>query len=47
MSAAGMLFDWSSSGRGFFQELPAHMNLRRRQALRAPGVTHLQYEVVR
>ncbi|HEY3775216.1 MAG TPA: dihydrofolate reductase family protein [Solirubrobacteraceae bacterium] len=35
------------SGRRFFQELPAHVQLRLRQAIPAPGVTHLHYEVVR
>ena len=35
------------TGRGFFQELPAHVNLRLLEAIPAPGVTHLHYEVVR
>ncbi|WP_242613258.1 dihydrofolate reductase family protein [Herbihabitans rhizosphaerae] len=34
-------------GRSFFQELPEHVNLRLLQAVAAPGVTHLHYEVVR
>ena len=34
-------------GRGFFQELPRHVNLRLVEAVAAPGVTHLHYEVVR
>lgn len=35
------------AGRGFFQELPAHVRLRLREAVPAPGVTHLHYEVLR
>jgi dihydrofolate reductase len=34
-------------GRSFFQELPRHVNLRLVEAVAAPGVTHLHYEVVR
>ncbi|MFF0577915.1 dihydrofolate reductase family protein [Streptosporangium saharense] len=34
-------------GRGFFQELPAHVRLRLIEAVPAPGVTHLHYEVLR
>ncbi|MFG6199823.1 dihydrofolate reductase family protein [Nonomuraea sp. JJY05] len=34
-------------GRSFFQELPKHVHLRLREAVPAPGVTHLHYEVVR
>jgi dihydrofolate reductase len=34
-------------GRSFFQELPQHVNLRLIEAVAAPGVTHLHYEVVR
>jgi len=34
-------------GRRFFGELPAHVDLRPRQVVPAPGVTHLHYEVVR
>lgn len=34
-------------GRSFFQELPEHVNLRLVEAVAAPGVTHLHYEVVR
>jgi dihydrofolate reductase len=34
-------------GRSFFQELPEHVRLRLREAVPAPGVTHLHYEVVR
>ncbi|MFI5608075.1 dihydrofolate reductase family protein [Amycolatopsis sp. NPDC051903] len=34
-------------GRPFFHELPAHVRLRLRQAVPAPGVTHLHYEVLR
>ncbi|GAA1509961.1 dihydrofolate reductase family protein [Kribbella lupini] len=34
-------------GRSFFQELPHHVNLRLVEAVAAPGVTHLHYEVVR
>ncbi len=35
------------AGRSFFHELPEHVNLRLLQAIPAPGVTHLHYEVVR
>jgi dihydrofolate reductase len=35
------------AGRGFFHELPEHVNLRLLEAIAAPGVTHLHYEVVR
>ena len=34
-------------GRSFFQEVPKHVRLRLVEAIPAPGVTHLQYEVVR
>jgi dihydrofolate reductase len=34
-------------GRPFFQELPEHVRLRLVEAVPAPGVTHLRYEVVR
>lgn len=34
-------------GRPFFQELPEHIGLKLREAVPAPGVTHLHYEVVR
>jgi dihydrofolate reductase len=34
-------------GRPFFQSLPEHVNLRLVEAVAAPGVTHLHYEVVR
>jgi dihydrofolate reductase len=34
-------------GRPFFQELPEHIQLRLVEAVPAPGVTHLHYEVVR
>lgn len=34
-------------GRPFFQSLPGHVNLRRVEAVPAPGVTHLHYEVDR
>ena len=34
-------------GRPFFQELPEHVELRLIEAVPAPGVTHLRYEVVR
>jgi dihydrofolate reductase len=33
------------AGRSFFQELPAHVNLRLLEVV--PGVTHLHYEVAR
>jgi dihydrofolate reductase len=35
------------AGRRFFQELPAHIGLRLLEAVPAPGVTHLHYEVTR
>ena len=35
------------AGRSFFQELPGHVHLRLLEAVAAPGVTHLHYEVVR
>jgi dihydrofolate reductase len=35
------------AGRRFFQELPAHIGLRLLEAVSAPGVTHLHYEVTR
>ena len=35
------------AGRPFFQELPRHVHLRLLEAVAAPGVTHLRYEVVR
>lgn len=34
-------------GRPFFQSLPEHVQLRLIEAVPAPGVTHLRYEVVR
>ncbi|GAA0380979.1 dihydrofolate reductase family protein [Microbispora corallina] len=34
-------------GRRFFQELPKHVRLRLLEAVPAPGVTHLHYEVAR
>lgn len=34
-------------GRPFFQSLPAHVRLRLVEAVPAPGVTHLHYEVLR
>lgn len=34
-------------GRSFFRELPQHVHLRLLEAIAAPGVTHLHYEVVR
>lgn len=34
-------------GRAFFQGLPRHVELRLREAVAAPGVTHLHYEVAR
>jgi len=33
--------------RSFFHELPEHVNLHLLEAIPAPGVTHLHYEVVR
>jgi dihydrofolate reductase len=35
------------AGRPFFQELPEHVRLRLVDAVPAPGVTHLHYEVER
>jgi dihydrofolate reductase len=35
------------AGRPFFQELPEHIQLRLVEAVPAPGVTHLRYEVER
>jgi dihydrofolate reductase len=35
------------AGRSFFQELRKHVHLRLLEAIPAPGVTHLHYEVVR
>jgi dihydrofolate reductase len=35
------------AGRRFFHELPEHVHLRLLEAVPAPGVTHLRYEVVR
>ena len=35
------------AGRPFFQELPGHIRLRLVEAVPAPGVTHLHYEVER
>jgi dihydrofolate reductase len=34
-------------GHSFFRELPRHVHLRLLEAVPAPGVTHLHYEVVR
>jgi dihydrofolate reductase len=34
-------------GRSFFRNVPAHVELRLVEAVPAPGVTHLRYEVVR
>jgi dihydrofolate reductase len=34
-------------GRPFFQELPEYVKLRLIEAVPAPGVTHLHYEVIR
>ncbi len=34
-------------GLSFFQEVPKHVNLRLIEAIPAPGVTHLHYEVIR
>jgi dihydrofolate reductase len=34
-------------GRPFFQELPEHVRLRLVEAVPAPGVTHLRYEILR
>ncbi|TDU91763.1 dihydrofolate reductase [Kribbella voronezhensis] len=35
------------AGRPYFQSLPEHVKLRLIEAVPAPGVTHLHYEVVR
>jgi dihydrofolate reductase len=35
------------AGRPYFQELPDHVQLRLVDVVRAPGVTHLHYEVER
>ncbi len=35
------------AGRPFFQSLPEHVRLRLIEAVPAPGVTHLHYEVAR
>jgi dihydrofolate reductase len=35
------------AGRSYFHELPEHVQLRLLEAIPAPGVTHLHYEVVR
>jgi dihydrofolate reductase len=35
------------AGHSFFRELPEHVHLRLLEAIPAPGVTHLHYEVVR
>jgi dihydrofolate reductase len=35
------------AGRPYFHSLPAHIQLRLLEAVPAPGVTHLHYEVVR
>ena len=35
------------AGRSFFHELPEHVHLRLLEAIPAPGVTHLHYEVAR
>ncbi len=35
------------AGRPFFRELPEHVRLRLVEAVPAPGVTHLHYEVAR
>jgi len=35
------------AGRPFFQSLPEHIELRLVEAVPAPGVTHLHYEIVR
>jgi hypothetical protein len=36
-----------SAGRSFFHELSEHVHLRLPEAVPAPGVIHLRYEVVR
>jgi dihydrofolate reductase len=35
------------AGRPYFRELPKHIRLRLDEAVPAPGVTHLHYEVER
>lgn len=35
------------AGRPYFRELPGHVRLRLLEAVAAPGVTHLHYEVIR
>jgi dihydrofolate reductase len=35
------------AGRPFFQALPSHVQLRLMEAIPAPGVTHLHYQVIR
>jgi len=35
------------AGRPFFQSLPEHVHLRLVEAVAAPGVTHLHYQVLR
>jgi dihydrofolate reductase len=35
------------AGRPFFQALPEHVRLHLLEAVPAPGVTHLRYEVAR
>ncbi len=35
------------AGRSFFHEFPEHVRLRLLEAVPAPGVTHLRYEVAR
>ena len=35
------------AGRPYFRELPQHVQLRLIEAVPAPGVTHLHYEVIR
>jgi dihydrofolate reductase len=35
------------AGRPYFHGLPEHVHLRLLEAVPAPGVTHLHYEVVR
>jgi dihydrofolate reductase len=35
------------AGRPYFHSLPEHVRLRLREAVAAPGVTHLHYEVLR
>jgi dihydrofolate reductase len=35
------------AGRPYFQELPEHVRLTLVEAIAAPGVTHLHYEVQR